>query len=97
MGVFCRFIKNEVYLRMDSWIRIVSKGLDPYVVGLSSIQIAIGTLMNCLENMPSRQKRSVQCEQSMNLVRWQTKQKPESVTRRTLSRSEPRRRTTTGS
>ena len=25
----------------------------------------------------------------MNLVRWQTKQKPENVTRRTLSRSEP--------
>ena len=34
-------------------------------------------------------KRSVKCEQSMNVVRWQTKQKPENVTRRTLSRSEP--------
>ena len=45
---FCRIIKNEVYLRMDSWVRIVTKCLDPYVVGLSSIQIAIGTLINCL-------------------------------------------------
>ena len=43
---FCRFIINEVYVRMDHWIRIVTKCLDPYVVGLSSIQIAIGTLMN---------------------------------------------------
>ena len=34
-------------------------------------------------------KRSVKYEQSMNVVRWQTKQKPENVTRRTLSRSEP--------
>ena len=31
---FCRFIKNEVYLRMDSWIRIVTKCLDPYVEGV---------------------------------------------------------------
>ena len=34
MGVF---IKNEVCLQMDSWIRILSECLDPYVVGLSSI------------------------------------------------------------
>ena len=27
---------------MESWIRIVTKCLDPYFIGLSSIQIAIG-------------------------------------------------------
>ena len=45
MGVFLLIYKNKVYLQMDSWIRIVTKCLDPHVVGLSSIQIAIGTLI----------------------------------------------------
>ena len=43
----CIFVdKKKEYLRMDSWIGIVTKCLDSsYVVGLSSIQIAIGILM----------------------------------------------------
>ena len=46
---FCRFIENEEYMRMDSWIRIATKCLDPYVVGLSSVQIAIRTMIKVPE------------------------------------------------
>ena len=46
---FCRFIENEVYMRMDSRIRIATKCLDPYVLGLSSIQIAIRTTIKVPE------------------------------------------------